>query len=44
MGDLNVQTFPEAWHSARFQRLRSANLAEDVRGTACEKCIAYNEG
>jgi Iron-sulfur cluster-binding domain/Radical SAM superfamily len=44
MGDLTVQTFPEAWHSARFQRLRSANLAEDVRGTACEKCIAYNEG
>jgi hypothetical protein len=44
MGDLNLQSFPEAWHSANFQRLRSANLAEDVRGTVCEKCIAYNDG
>jgi MoaA/NifB/PqqE/SkfB family radical SAM enzyme len=44
MGDLNLQPFPEAWHSARFQRLRSANLAEDVSGTVCEKCIAYSGG
>jgi hypothetical protein len=44
MGDLDLQSFPEAWHSANFQRLRSANLAEDVRGTVCEKCIAYNDG
>ena len=44
MGDLNLQSFPEAWHSANFRRLRSANLAEDVRGTVCEKCIAYNDG
>jgi hypothetical protein len=43
MGNLNLQSFPEAWHSASFQRLRSANLAEDVRGTVCEKCIAYSE-
>jgi hypothetical protein len=43
MGDLNVQSFPEAWHSAAFQRLRAANLAEDVRATACEKCIAYSD-
>ncbi|HUG78280.1 MAG TPA: radical SAM protein [Burkholderiales bacterium] len=41
MGDLGCETFLEAWHSGRFQRLRRANLAEDVRGTACEKCIAY---
>jgi radical SAM protein with 4Fe4S-binding SPASM domain len=44
MGDLNRQGFAEAWHSATFQRLRAANLAEDVRGTACEKCIAYSDG
>jgi MoaA/NifB/PqqE/SkfB family radical SAM enzyme len=44
MGDLNAQSFLEAWHSARFQQLRRANLAEDVRGTACESCIAYAEG
>jgi len=41
MGPLASQPFLEAWHSAPFQRLRRANLAEDVRGTACEKCIAW---
>lgn len=41
MGDLAREPFMQAWHSERFQRLRRANLAEDVRGTACEKCIAY---
>ncbi len=41
MGDLYYETFMEAWHSERFQRLRRANLARDVRGTACEQCIAY---
>ncbi|MNC89785.1 hypothetical protein D3C83_57720 [compost metagenome] len=44
MGDLNTQSFAQAWHSAPFQRLRAANLAEDVRGTVCEKCIAYDDG
>ena len=44
MGDLNAQSFEEAWHSAAFQGLRAANLAEDVRGTVCEKCIAYSDG
>lgn len=42
MGDLTRQSFAAAWHSARFQALRAANLKEDVRGTACEKCIAYD--
>ena len=42
MGDLTRQSFAEAWHSAPFRRLRAANLAEDVRGTPCEKCIAYD--
>ena len=42
MGDLTRQSFAEAWHSAPFQKLRAANLAEDVRGTVCEKCIAYD--
>ena len=41
MANLTRQSFAEAWHSARFRRLRAANLAEDVRGTACERCIAY---
>lgn len=43
MGDLNTQSFLEAWHSPRFRALRAANLAEDVRGTVCEKCIAYSD-
>jgi radical SAM protein with 4Fe4S-binding SPASM domain len=41
MGDLERESFIEAWHSERFQRLRRTNLAEDVRATVCEKCIAY---
>ncbi len=43
MGDLTRQSFLEAWQSERFQALRTANLAEDVRGTVCEKCIAYED-
>lgn len=43
MGDLNVESFMGAWHSARFQALRQSNIVEDVRGTACEKCIAYSD-
>lgn len=43
MGDLERESFIEAWHSEPFQRLRRANLAEDVRGTVCEKCIAYQD-
>jgi hypothetical protein len=43
MGDLNTTPFREAWHSANFQALRRANLAENVTGTACEKCIAYED-
>lgn len=41
MGDLNNQSFMEAWHSQSFQTLRQAHLAKDVSGTVCEKCIAY---
>ena len=41
MGNLNAMSFMEAWHSPRFQALRRANLAENVCGTVCEKCIAY---
>jgi len=44
MGDLNAVSFVEAWHSAPFRALRRANLAENVAGTVCEKCLAYDEG
>jgi len=43
MGNLTRQSFLEAWQGERFQALRRANLAEDVRGTVCEKCIAYED-
>jgi radical SAM protein with 4Fe4S-binding SPASM domain len=42
MGDLNKQSFMEAWNSPEFTRLREAHLKKDVRGTVCESCIAYS--
>jgi radical SAM protein with 4Fe4S-binding SPASM domain len=41
MGDLTTTPFMEAWNSQIFQDLRAAHLKEDVTGTACEKCVAY---
>ena len=41
MGDLNEQTFMEAWNSTEFQRIRTAHLAKDVTGTVCQECVAY---
>ena len=40
MGDLTKQSFMEVWNSSKFQQLRAAHLRKDVRGTACESCIA----
>jgi MoaA/NifB/PqqE/SkfB family radical SAM enzyme len=42
MGDLNRQSFMDAWHSGAFRKLRDAHLRRDVRGTVCEQCIAYS--
>lgn len=42
MGDLNITTFMDAWHSQKFQDLRLAHLGNDVRGTSCEHCVAYS--
>jgi MoaA/NifB/PqqE/SkfB family radical SAM enzyme len=42
MGDLNKQSFMEAWNSEPFVKLRAAHLVKDVRGTVCENCIAYS--
>ena len=42
MGDLNRQSFTEAWNSEAFVKLRAAHLNKDVRGTVCENCIAYS--
>lgn len=42
MGDLKEISFMDAWQSTNFQTLRQAHLNEDVTGTACEKCAAYN--
>ena len=41
MADLTKVSFREGWNSAAFQALRAAHLRKDVRGTACEGCIAY---
>jgi len=41
MGDLNTVSFMDAWNSENFVKLRAAHLCRDVRGTVCEKCIAY---
>lgn len=41
MGDLNKQSFMEAWNSEAFVRLRAAHLKKDVCGTVCEQCLAY---
>lgn len=41
MGDLNRQSFMEAWNSEPFVALRAAHLRKDVRATVCENCIAY---
>jgi MoaA/NifB/PqqE/SkfB family radical SAM enzyme len=41
MGDLNKQSFMEAWNSPAFVALRQAHLNRDVTGTVCESCIAY---
>jgi len=40
MGDLNNETFLEAWNGARFGALRAAHLAGERRGTPCEGCSA----
>jgi MoaA/NifB/PqqE/SkfB family radical SAM enzyme len=41
MGDLNRQSFMEAWNSEPFVKLRAAHLRKDVTGTVCENCVAY---
>jgi len=41
MGDLNIETFMEAWNSDKFKELRAAHLRKDVTGTICEACVAY---
>jgi len=42
VGDLNKQSFMEAWNSPEFQKVRAAHLKKDVSGTVCEACVAYN--
>lgn len=40
MADLKEVDFMTGWNSAAYQALRSAHLARDVKGTACEGCAA----
>jgi MoaA/NifB/PqqE/SkfB family radical SAM enzyme len=41
MGDLKTTPFMEAWNSDKFKELRQAHLDKNIKGTACEFCIAY---
>lgn len=41
MANLNEVSFMEGWNSVKFQSLREAHLRKDLKGTACEKCVAY---
>ena len=38
-GDLNTQSFMEAWNSHVMQGLRSAHLTKEIEGTPCSGCI-----
>lgn len=44
MGNLLTTGFLQAWHSEKFRALRRANLEENVAGTVCEQCVAYEGG
>jgi len=41
MGNLNIESFVDAWNSPIFRALRSAHIKRDVKGTPCETCVAY---
>jgi radical SAM protein with 4Fe4S-binding SPASM domain len=41
MADLNKTPFVEGWNSEAFKELRKAHLNKDIKGTACESCVAY---
>ncbi|MFA5181662.1 MAG: radical SAM protein [Syntrophales bacterium] len=42
MGNLNEMSLMEAWHSPEFVLLRRQHLNRNVKGSACENCIAYD--
>jgi radical SAM protein with 4Fe4S-binding SPASM domain len=44
VGDLKEKSFMECWHSEKFQSLRRAHLAGDIRGTECENCALVGYG
>jgi radical SAM protein with 4Fe4S-binding SPASM domain len=39
VGDLNKQSFMEAWNSEEFKQLRRAHLSGNVKGIKCEGCV-----
>lgn len=40
MADLKEVDFMTGWNSEKFQKLRAAHFAKDLRGTPCESCAA----
>ncbi len=42
VADLTDTSFMDGWHSEAFQELRRAHINKNVKGTACEQCLAYS--
>ena len=38
-GNLNTESFMDAWNSLAMQKLRTAHLAKDVENTPCRTCV-----
>jgi MoaA/NifB/PqqE/SkfB family radical SAM enzyme len=41
VGSLKDQSWMDVWHSQRFAEIRAAHLAENLKSTPCEECVAY---
>jgi MoaA/NifB/PqqE/SkfB family radical SAM enzyme len=41
VGNLQSQSFMDAWNSPEFVAIRAAHLNKDVTGTVCQDCVAY---
>jgi hypothetical protein len=41
VGNLQSQSFMDAWNSPEFVAIRAAHLKKDVTGTVCQDCVAY---
>jgi radical SAM protein with 4Fe4S-binding SPASM domain len=42
MGNLHEMSFMQAWNAPQFVSLRQAHLEQNIKGTVCENCMAYD--